>query len=182
LVETCSLRWKATFVMLGVKVREFYQNKKCYTYKMKVCSPKSHIVLFCSCWLSKLRSNKRELLHFVVILYLLAHGKLMINFENMKSLLKFFNMKNFPKKHWWDNSSWGMVKSPHTIIMQATMPMVHNTNYVVLFCDEKILVNNQFWLSIHVYIIHNWTMVPILMSLEGAMDGFNAIDLKMVII
>lgn len=129
-----------------------------------------------------LRSNKRKVMHFVVILYLLAHGKLMNFFENMKSFLKFLEVKHFPKKHWWDNYSWGMVKSLHTIIMQVIVLMVHNTNYVVLFCDEEILVNNQFWLSIHVYTIHNWTMVPILMSLEGVMDGFNATDLKMVII
>lgn len=102
----------------------------------------------------------------------------MIFFENMKPFFKFLKAKNFPKKHWWDNCSWGMVKSPHTIIMQVIMLMVQNTNHVVLFCDEEILVNNQFWLSIHVYIIHDWTMVPILMSL----DGFNAIDLKMIII
>jgi hypothetical protein len=122
---------------------------------MKVCSPKSTLFCFAVVDYQNLRSNKRELLRFVVLLYLLTHGKLMINFENMKSLLRFVSIKNFPKKHWWDNSSWGMVKSPHTIMMQATMPIVHNTNYVVLFCDEEILVNNQFWLSIHVYIIHN---------------------------
>lgn len=57
--------------------------------------------------------NKRKVVHFAIILYLLTHGKRMTNFENISILLELMKVKHCPKKHWCDNSSWGMPKVLH---------------------------------------------------------------------
>jgi hypothetical protein len=46
-----------------------------------------------------------------------------------------------------------MVEVLHIIIMHVIKLVVHKSNYVVLSCDEVMLIGNQSWLSIHVYII-----------------------------
>jgi hypothetical protein len=42
--------------------------------------------------------NKKKFVQFVVILYLLAHGKPMTNFENMKYFYEFVEGETLPKK------------------------------------------------------------------------------------
>jgi hypothetical protein len=37
--------------------------------------------------------------------------------------------------------------------MQAIEFVVHTISYVALFYDEMTLIDNQYWLSIYVYII-----------------------------
>jgi hypothetical protein len=40
-------------------------------------------------------------------------------------------------------------------------------NYISIFCDEVTSVDNQSrWLSLHAYVIKNWSWIPILVSLE----------------
>jgi len=61
--------------------------------------------------------NKRKFVQFVIIRYLLAHGRLMTNFGSMRSHFELLKVKHCPKKHWCDNVGQGMVNALHTIIM-----------------------------------------------------------------
>jgi hypothetical protein len=38
-------------------------------------------------------------------------------------------------------------------------------------CDEATIVNNQSWLSIHLYVINGWKWVPILLNLQRVLDS-----------
>jgi hypothetical protein len=38
-------------------------------------------------------------------------------------------------------------------------------NYISIFCDEVTSVDNQnWWLSLHAYVIKDWSWIPILVS------------------
>jgi hypothetical protein len=50
-------------------------------------------------------------------------------------------------------------------------------NVFVLSCDEITSIDNQSWLRIHANTIQNWIKVPMLLSLEHLMDGFNVTSL-----
>jgi hypothetical protein len=45
-------------------------------------------------------------------------------------------------KNWCDNASWGMVETPHPIVMQVMMFALDKVNVFALSCDEVILVDN----------------------------------------
>jgi hypothetical protein len=47
--------------------------------------------------------NNRKFVQFVVIRYLLTHGRPMTDFENMRSFLVLLKVKHCPKKHWCDS-------------------------------------------------------------------------------
>jgi hypothetical protein len=51
--------------------------------------------------------------------------------------------QTFSKKHWYDNSNWGMVEVLHIVIMQAIKFVVHKFNYAVLSCDEVMSIGYQ---------------------------------------
>jgi len=38
-------------------------------------------------------------------------------------------------------------------------------------CDEATIVDNQSWLSIHLYVINGWKWVPILLNLQRVLDS-----------
>jgi len=54
--------------------------------------------------------------------------------------------------------------------------------FFALFCDEVTLIDNQYWLSIHAYTIQNRKMIPMLLSMEHVVDGFNVANLITMII
>jgi len=58
-----------------------------------------------------------------------------------------------------------MAKDFHTIVMQAMKLVLGKVNVFTLSSDEVTLIDNQFWLSIHAYIIQNWIRVPMLLFL-----------------
>jgi hypothetical protein len=68
-----------------------------------------------------------------------------------------------------------MVKAFHTIVMQAMKLALGKVNLFTLSCDDVILVDNQFWLSIHT--IQNWIRVHVLLFLECVVHGFSATNL-----
>jgi hypothetical protein len=60
----------------------------------------------------------------------------------MKSLLELLKVKHCPKKHWFDNASWGIVEALHTIVMQAMKLVLRNTNAFASFFDEVTSIDN----------------------------------------
>ncbi len=79
--------------------------------KMSACKKWSYIaqIPFCSILQlvinANMAFNKKKFVQFVVILYLLAHGKPMTNFENMKYFYEFVEGETLPKKTWvWECS------------------------------------------------------------------------------
>jgi hypothetical protein len=63
-------------------------------------------------------------------------------------------------------------------VTKATMGVVH---YVALSCDEVSIVDNQFWLSMHCYVMYNWVRIPILIFLDRVVEGSRSDNLTKVI-
>ena len=55
-------------------------------------------------------------------------------------------------------------------------------NYVALTCDEVNTIDNGSWISIHAYVVQNWSRVPYLISLEKVVEGSSSDNLTQVII
>ncbi len=43
--------------------------------------------------------------------------------------------------------------------------------FIYVSCDEVTTIDNQSWLSIHVYVIKEWKKVSIMLNLQRLVDG-----------
>jgi len=83
-------------------------------------------------------------------------GKPMTNYENMSKLLQFFDVKDFPRTHWYNSISWGMANFMHELVVKKTKDLVQGTRFIFLSYDEVITTDQQFWVYIHAYVVGNW--------------------------
>jgi len=60
---------------------------------------------------------------------------------------------------------WEMAKTMHCIIMQSTKVVVQKVKYIVVGCDEVIIIN-QSWCIVHAYIVDGFKKMPLLMNFE----------------
>jgi len=69
----------------------------------------------------------------------------------MKSFLELLKIKHYPKKHWCDNESWGMVKTFHAIVMQAMILALDKANVFTMFCVKLLQLKISFnFQSMHI--------------------------------
>jgi hypothetical protein len=59
-----------------------------------------------------------------------------------------------------------MVVAMHNVILKHYTLLVQQARFILINCDEVTTLDNQSWISIHVYIVENWCRVPILLNLE----------------
>ncbi len=57
-----------------------------------------------------------------------------------------------------DNSGWEMVQNIKIIVQECV--------FKILNANEVTMINNQYWISVHVYMMKNWVHIPILLMLE----------------
>jgi hypothetical protein len=109
--------------------------------------------------------RKNKYLQFVSIFHLLQQGKPMTNFEACKYLFQFLKVENCPRKHWSDTTGWTMVEAMHGIVLRAIKVFVQTTYFILVSCDEVMTLDNQSWLSVHVYVVEQWRRVLVLLNL-----------------
>jgi len=54
----------------------------------------------------------------------------------------------------------------HNIVLQAIKECVQKNKIISLNCDEVTTIDNQSWLSMHVYVTNLWKQIPILLNLQ----------------
>lgn len=87
----------------------------------------------------------------------------MIEYESMKVMLQFLQVKYYPQKHWCDSIGWSIVK--------ATIPEgIKTTNYILISCNEVKGVHNQSKISMHMYVIKDWSKMLIMVSLAKMIE------------
>jgi hypothetical protein len=59
-----------------------------------------------------------------------------------------------------------MVETMHNIVLQAIKECVQKNKIISLNCDEVTTIDNQSWLSMHVYVTNLWKQIPILLNLQ----------------
>jgi very-short-patch-repair endonuclease len=66
----------------------------------------------------------------------------MIEFESLKDLHLFLNVKNNPRKHWMNSSGWEMVECMHKFVLQNTKTIVWDFAFFALNANEVTTINN----------------------------------------
>jgi len=95
--------WKCTIFMLGVDASSYYMNKNYVHSKNEnqyTISQRPFALDLFQCDIPL--EHKRKYVQFVTLYHILAHGRLMTNFERFKVLFQMFKMKNVGRKHWSD--------------------------------------------------------------------------------
>ena len=95
----------------------------------------------------------------------------MVEYESRETLYEFLDVPNFPRMHCSDNFGWIMVEFMYAEVRIAISRVLVGANYVALTCDEVSTIDNGSWISIHAYVVHNWSGVPFLISLERVVEG-----------
>jgi hypothetical protein len=68
--------------------------------------------------------NKRKVIKFASIFMFLAQGKPMADYKYLRPLYEFLKLKNTPKKHWSNSSSWEIAKHLHNQVLAATKVII----------------------------------------------------------
>ncbi len=85
-------------------------------------------------------------------------------------------------KHWTEGAGWEMGESLLNVVQAKTKDIVSAAPYFSISCDEVTTVDNQSWISIHVYTISDWERVPMLLSLERVIEGGSAESISNIIL
>lgn len=85
-------------------------------------------------------------------------------------------------KHWTEGAGWEMGESLLNVVQAKTKDIVSAAPYFSISCDEVTTVDNQSWISIHVYTISDWERVPMLLSLERVIEGGSAESISKIIL
>jgi hypothetical protein len=76
---------------------------------------------------------------------LFAQGKPMTDYKYLRPLYEFLKLKNTPKKHWNDFSSWEILKYLHNQVLVTTKVAIHGAKFVayvlkLLFWVIKVII------------------------------------------
>jgi hypothetical protein len=85
-------------------------------------------------------------------------------------------------KHWTEGAGWEMGESLLNVVQAKTKDIVNVVPYFSISCDEVTTVDNQSWISIHVYTISDWERVPMLLSLELVIEGGSTENISKIIL
>ncbi len=77
--------------------------------------------------------RKRKLVKFLICSHLLVENKPMTNYESMRKLLHFLDVKNFPKTHCSNIVGWEMVVCMHDLVVNKTKALVEGAR-LISFC------------------------------------------------
>jgi hypothetical protein len=87
-------------------------------------------------------------------------------FEGYKNLFDFFKVPNNPQKHWINTSGWSMAEAMHEFVIWATCLTMQKAWFTFVSCDKVTTIDNQSWISIHVYVMERCKRLPILLALQ----------------
>ena len=87
-----------------------------------------------------------------------------------------------PLKHWTEGSGWEMAESLMNVVQTKTREIVSVAPYFSVSCDEVTTLDNQSWISIHVYTISDWERVSYLLNLERVTEGGGAENIAKMIV
>jgi hypothetical protein len=130
---------------------------------------------------NRLEREKKKV-QFATLFQILKDGRPMLEYESRAALYEFLNVPNFPRMHWSDNSGWTMAECMYAEVRTAISRVLVGANYVALTCDEVSTIDNGSWISIHAYVVQNWSRIPFLISLERVVEGGGSDNLTQVII
>jgi hypothetical protein len=70
----------------------------------------------------------------------------------------------------------------HNVILKQIISLKQHTKFILVNCSEVTTLNNPSYISIHIYVVHNWFRVLILLNLENFINGKTFDNLITIII
>jgi hypothetical protein len=70
-----------------------------------------------------------------------------------------------------------MVENMHWIVIKPTKVIMQKVRYIVSYCDEVIIIDNQSWCIVHVYVDDDFNRMSLLLNLERVINGSNVNNL-----
>jgi hypothetical protein len=90
----------------------------------------------------------------------------MTNFKDLEDLFLLLNIKHTPKKHWNDSTNWGVVESMNNLLLQSIWNVIVVVNFIFVNVNEVTMINSASWISIHLYVVHGWKRIPLLICVK----------------
>ncbi len=59
----------------------------------------------------------------------------------------------------------------HNGVLKQIVLLVQQAEFISLNCDKVTILDNQFWIFVHGYVVDNWHRVLIHLNLERTIDG-----------
>ncbi len=59
-----------------------------------------------------------------------------------------------------DFTSWGITKSIDQLLLEFAQNVVV-ANFLSIIMDEAVVIDNNFWISLHLYVFQNWKQIPL---------------------
>jgi hypothetical protein len=105
-----------------------------------------------------------------MIFHLLSTGRPMVDFFGIRPMLQFLRVPKLAKRHWNDGIGWMLAKYMFRQVEAKGLETVRSARFILFSCNEVTSIDNESWISIHCYVVQNWSRVPILISLERVQD------------
>jgi len=67
-----------------------------------------------------------------------------------------------------------MVKHMYMQVLLKAMTIIQTSRFLLVACDEIMIMDNASWISIHAYVVKNWNHVLILISLDHVIEATNS--------
>jgi hypothetical protein len=69
----------------------------------------------------------------------------------------------------------------HNQVLATLKEAMNNASYVALISNEVTNMDNQNWISIHGYVLKNWSWIVIFLIMKQIVDGSNLDNLTRVL-
>jgi hypothetical protein len=70
----------------------------------------------------------------------------------------------------------------HNQVLATLKEAMNNASYVALTANEVMNMDNQNWISIHGYVLKDWSWIIVLLTMKQIVDGSNSDNLTRVFI
>jgi len=70
----------------------------------------------------------------------------------------------------------------HELVPWGTCVTMQKVQFISMSCDEVTMIDNQSWISTHVYVVEGWKWLPILLTLQQVVEGSHVDNLTKVIV
>jgi len=124
----------------------------------------------------------RKRVQFTTLFQLVSEGRPIVEYKSRLSLYKLLNVLDFLSTHWCDNSGWVMAFYMYKQVTNEMRRLIVATRYIAISVDEVTTVDNNSYLSVHIYIVQDWVWVLLLVLLECIDCIPNVVNLTRLII
>ena len=89
-------------------------------------------------------------------------------------MYSFINVPNFPNNHWSKGSAWEIVKCLAIVEVEDLREKVKQVQFISLSLYKVIVVENIYWVCIHLYNVENHLCEPHLLAVHKMVKSSNS--------